>query len=105
MFTLATMKISWLRRMNVVESGFKTCILNIYPDLSNVTAFGSEYIIYCHRESRHPFWRDVLKHLKNLYTRSTPQSVDEFMSECIHYNANILGDQRVLYIKNGLIMV
>ena len=32
--------------------------------------------------------------------KSTPQNVDEFMSECIHYNANILRDQTVLYIKN-----
>ena len=39
---LANMKISWLRRINFVESGSKTFILNIYYDLSNLTAIGSE---------------------------------------------------------------
>ena len=41
---LATMKISCLTRINVVESGLKTFILNMYPDLCNLTVFGSEYI-------------------------------------------------------------
>ena len=82
-YFLATMKINWLRRINVVESGFKTFMLNIYPDLSNLTVCGSEYINILSQRIKNPFWKDVLKHLKNLYTRSTPQSVDEFLSELV----------------------
>ena len=95
------MNISWLRLNNVVESCFKTFILNMYSDMCKLTVFDSElYINLLSQRIKNPFWKDVLRHLKNLCTKSTPQNVDEFMSECIHYNANILRDQKVLYINN-----
>ena len=36
-----------------------------------------------------PFRKDVVKHYKELCSKCCPLKVDEFGSECIHYNVNI----------------
>ena len=46
-----------------------------------------------------PFWKDVLKHYKNLYTRCEPKNQDEFTSECLFYNIKIIRDKRVVYVN------
>lgn len=41
----------------------------------------------------------MLKHNKKFYTKRCPIDFCEFVSECIHYNINIIRDKRVILIK------
>ena len=34
-----------------------------------------------------------------MYAKCCTTNVDEFMSECIHYNINIVRDKRIIFIK------
>ena len=57
-----------------------------------------------------PFWKDILKHYKKLYTKCLPEKIlNDFVSECTHYNININVNKRVVYIKDwfnaGIIFV
>ena len=49
-----------------------------------------------------PFWVDVFKHFKKLYLQCIPVSCAEFVSECLHYNANITVDKTKLNIQNWI---
>ena len=42
-----------------------------------------------HAESKKTFWEDVFKHYKTLYGKCIPATLDDFASECVHYNVNI----------------
>ena len=41
---LATMKLSWLRRIHTNGSSLKTFVLSMYPELCNPCKFGSENV-------------------------------------------------------------
>ena len=43
------------------------------------------------------FWKDVLKHDQKLCIKCTPLTVDELVSENIHYNINITRERKVVY--------
>ena len=45
------------------------------------------------------FWRDVLTHFKKLCSKYVPDNIHDFISECIHYNINIIRDKKTAYIK------
>ena len=92
------MKLSWLRRL-MNTSKWKENTLNMYPLLSNLDEFGSEYANVLMQRLNNPFWKDVLRHYKKLCQICTSQSCDEFLCENIHYNANILRDKNVVYVK------
>ena len=47
-----------------------------------------------------PFWKDVLKHYKKLYTKCLQEYIHDFVSECIHYNITITVNKRVVYIND-----
>ena len=38
------------------------------------------------KKNKKTFYEDVFKHYKNLYGKCTPATLDDFASECIHYN-------------------
>ena len=44
------------------------------------------------------FWEDVFKHYKKLYGKCIPATLDDFASECVHYNVNICRGKRVIFI-------
>lgn len=95
---LATMKLSWLRRLkhnpSVIDLVTKFC-----PPLLNLDRFGSEYVHVILRDCGNKFWVDVLKHYKKLYSCCSPVNIHEFMAEPIFYNINILRGNNVVYIK------
>ena len=53
------------------------------------------------------FWDDVFKHYKKLYGKCIPATLDDFASECVHYNVNICRGKRAIFNKfvNGLTVV
>ena len=106
---LSAMKILWLRKISSEEFSRKTFLLSIYPDLGNLRIYGSEYANILMVKIKNPFWKDVVKHYKKLYHRCCPLNIDEFMSECIHYNVNITRDKKIVYIKdwidNGIVLI
>lgn len=92
------MKISWLRRISSGESNLNDTVLNFPPDFCKLTSWGG-YANVLMQKNYNPFWKDVLKHYKNLYTRCEPKNQDEFMSECLYYNIKIIRDKRVVYVN------
>ena len=82
-FFWSCMKISWLRRNSSGESNLKDTVLNFFPDFCKLTRFVGEYANALMQKIHNPFWKDVLKHYKNLYTRCEPKNQDEYMSVSI----------------------
>lgn len=98
---ISSLKISWLKRITD-ESEFQKFIFNIFPDFQCLHKLGEEYIHVCMQRCRNPFWVDVLKHFKKLYVKCCPENLSELMSECIHYNVNILRDRKVICVKEWI---
>ena len=62
--------------------------------------FGGEFANVLMQQICNPFWKDVFKHYKKKYTKCLPESMHDFVSECIHYNIDITIKKRVVYIKD-----
>ena len=62
--SIATFKISWLRRICLTEGG--KGILKIYPELEHLQNFGIDYATKTLKETPNLFWKDVIKHYVNL---------------------------------------
>ena len=73
--------------------------MNFSPDFCKLTRFWGNMQMYLCKKNHNPFWKDVLQHYKNLYTRCEPKNQDEFMSECLFYNIKIIRDKRVVYVN------
>ena len=96
---LSCMKISWLRRISSGESNLKDTVMNFFPDFCKLTRFLGNMQMYLCKKNHNPFWKDVLKHYKNIYTRCEPKKQDEFMSECLFFNIKIIRDKRVVNVN------
>lgn len=92
------MKITWLRKLQC-DSEWRKFIFDIYPALSSLERLGSEYAHLAMQKTDNLFWKDVLKHYRKLYMKCLPNSIHDFVSECIHYNVNILRDNKVVFLK------
>ena len=57
---LTTMKLRWLRRINVNDSILKTFVLSMYPELCTPSRFESEYVKNVIHGLQNPFWKYVL---------------------------------------------
>ena len=96
---ISTLKISWLRRLSN-DSEWKELCIDMYPELQNLECFGIDYVNTITRKVDNPFWKDVMKHYKELSSKTKPENIHDFMSECIQYNPNILRAGKTLYIKD-----
>ena len=65
-------------------------MFELSPDLYKVTMLGGELLNVLTQHMCIPFRRDVLKHYKKCYTDRLPESIHDFVSECIQNNINIL---------------
>ena len=79
-FQDSCMKISRLRTISSGESNLKDTVLNFFSSVCKLTMFEREYANILMQKIHNPFWKDVLKHYKNLYTRYEPKNQDEFIS-------------------------
>jgi hypothetical protein len=98
---LSTMKITWLRKL-VDNSEWKKFTCAIYPSLLNIENLGCEYAQTAMHRIDNVFWKDVLKHYKKLYLKCHPESIHEFLSECIHYNSNITRGHKTIQLKEWI---
>jgi exonuclease III len=95
---LSSMKITWLRKLQC-DSEWRNFTYDIYPILVPLEKLGSEYAHVAMQKVDNLFWKDVLKHYKKLYMKCLPTSIHDFAGECIHYNINILRDNKVVFLK------
>lgn len=95
---LATMKLSWLRRLEY-ESSVSDLVLHIFPELEKLKMFGSQYVDAVKSKIKNPFWIDVLLQYKKFCHKCIPKNTTDFLGEFIFYNDNILRDKKVLYNK------
>ena len=51
------------------------------------------------QKAKIPFWGKVFKHYKKLYGKHIPATLDDFVSECVHYHVNICRGKRVIKKK------
>ena len=83
--------------------------LKLFTFLNKLKVLGGEFSNVPMQWICTPFWRDVLKHYKKLYTKCLPENIHDFVSECIRYNVSITINKRIIYIKDwfdaGIIFV
>ena len=106
---VASMKISWLRRIFHDDSQFVHFIVTMFPDLNLIPYIGGDFIHHANNLIKNPFWGDVLKHYKNLHIKSAPRSSDGLLAENIHCNPFIIRDRKSIFVKesidNGIIQI
>lgn len=95
---LASMKISWLRRL-MDDTPFVSLVTTMYPPIADVHKFGVEYVNVLLNRVKNSFWNDVFRHFKTLIRKCPPTNEKEFLGVYLHYNDDILRDRRVVYIK------
>jgi len=95
---ISTLKLSWLRRL-IPDSDWKAFTVNMYPEMGNIENFGAEYIDIIMKNVKNLFWKDVFKHMKNLFKKCIPNTAHEFLAEHIQYNTSILRDKKTIYVK------
>ena len=79
-------------------------MFELYPDWYTLRMFGGEFANVLMQQICNPFWKDVFKHYKKKYTKCLPESMHDFVSECIHYNIDITIKKRVVYIKDWFVL-
>ena len=94
--TICSLKLSWLRRLKV-NNDLRNIVLNFYPDFDKIFSTGGE--ISNNINFHNQFWNDVAKHYKKLNDKSHPQNINEFFSEFLFYNKNILIDNTPIFIR------
>ena len=92
---IGTLKISWVKKIDR-DALLSDFIFNLYPQLSNLNKYGSEYCLKLSKEIDNQFWKDVLKHLYKLYEKSRPVEVEDFLADHIFYNKHIVRDHKYL---------
>ena len=97
---LASMKISWLRRIMDINQTLSAWH-NLYPMLHQLEQFGYDYIRVCMNNIKNSFWKDVLEHYKRLYLTKHGEkaNVTDLNEEPIHYNTNIKRGRETIYIR------
>jgi hypothetical protein len=98
---LASLKIGVLRRL-LQDPSKKTVIGNVCNKILFVKKCGAEYANVLMAEVRNEFWHDVMKHYKLFHNKCVPMDIQEFLSENIFYNGDILRDRKVIFIKNWI---
>ena len=95
---ITVLKLSWIKRLQFSHS-LSEFIFDLYPDMEKLRNFGNEFVKNLQNNIDNPFWKDVLKHFLKLHCHCSPKNIDEFLSECIFYNDNILRGNEVLCLK------
>ena len=98
---ISSLKISWVQRYRRGD-GLQKFLFELYPEFENLTKLGEDYVNICMKHCDNYFWLDVLKHFKQLSLKCRPANISEFMAECIHYNVNIIRDNRIVIVKEWI---
>ena len=107
---LAAMKINWLKRL---KESTNSSLMNkltalINPQLIYLSTIGGEvsYNLMNYLCDSNFFWFDVVKHYRRAYSICTPETPQEFLSECIHFNSYIQKSNKYInlqcWIHNGV---
>lgn len=95
---LASMKLSWLRRLND-DNQWVTFSYSLYPRFADIVKYGDEYCDLLIRNCHNHFWIDVFKWYKKFYRKCTPQNEIDLVGVPIHYNSNILRGRRMIVLQ------
>ena len=96
---LSTLKLSWLRRLQY-ESDVRVILFSIYPDCHKIFLLGNEFVNVMINRMDNKFWKDVLLHFKKLCTKCIVKTKEDFVSERIFYNKNILVGKKTVYFRD-----
>lgn len=99
---LSALKITWIKRILLNKGKLTNILLAMCPLIQNIKQHGCEFVNVIMQRIENPFWVDVLKHFMNLYRKCVPESVEDFVCECIHYNNNICREKKVVFHRNWI---
>ena len=109
---IATLKISWLRRINELSfNGLTSTWSDLYPTFFNLIKFGHAYTKPCLNNVNNPFWSDVVKHYTKLckIKRNKPLDLNDIYEEPIHFNKSIKRSRRIIFdeewVSRGIMKV
>lgn len=93
------LKITWIRRMILVDKKCFAIHNYLYPFLRQHHVFGSEYINSKMDTIRNPFWRDVYKAFVNFFVLYKPRCWKDFLGQSIWFNQNIKVGKTTCFYK------
>ena len=93
------LKLIWIRKVCDISYIFKwkSLILSIFPNVNNLANFGCCYPIILAGKINNAFWKDCLNSFNMFAHKITCSTFDEFLTEPIFYNPNILIDKKPFY--------
>lgn len=83
------LKISWIRRLIISESKYKTLFESIYTEVNMLIKRGITYIEKLKMNSTNNFWRDVFDAWHKLILNIKPNTVADMLGINIWDNRNI----------------
>ena len=99
---LAALKIGLFKRMLHDDGKLSKILQAMCPLIQSVKQRGGEFANIIMQRVKNPFRFDVFKHYKKISAKYTPETFDDFVSECLHYNVNICRGKMVVCIRNGM---
>ena len=99
---LSALKITWLKRILLCNGKITELLLSEYPQIQQLNFRGSEFINTLLKIIKNPFWIDVLVHLKKLYYKCTPSTLNDFASERFHLNNHVTIGGKCIFFKKWI---
>ena len=99
---LASMKISWVKRIITDDNQVPNALFIMSPDLKLSPIVGSDDFHFANDLKNNAFWADVFKHYKNLHLKTPPRNGAEFLAENINCNPFITIGQKTI-LNNNLV--
>lgn len=104
-----SLKLTWIRKLLLGTSRWKTLIENKYPLILNIQNFGNAYMTRILNGIKNPFWKDVLVFLQSFICNYNLKSLHEVEACSFLYNENIkIGKETIktkLLIENGIYFI
>jgi len=100
---LTSLKLSWFKRIINADESFTQKLLYLNcPGFKDLQKFGDDYTNVLLKTCKNRFWIDVLTHYKKACYNFQPNTCNEFLSECIHYNHRILRGNKTLHVPEWI---
>ena len=80
------LKITWIRRLLIGSSKWKTLAKVMFPNIENIQNFGNNFILNLSKQIENPFWENVMSYLYEFYNKVAITSSEELQATSFLYN-------------------
>ena len=95
---ITALKLTWITKIIKKQDTKWTIILKHYcPNIEKMNQFGGTFVNGININS---FWKDVFKAYEELWVKQVSCTPEDFLSEPLFHNANILIDDKPVFLKD-----